>query len=309
MLSRVWPKGRRDKKDLLFVLLVAFLPLLQFLIFYIGVNANSFLLAFKSYDSATSFSFVGFANFVALFKDFSSFTFYLVALKNSALVFGIGMPVSLGLALFFSYYIYKRQGGLGDFFKMMLFLPSIIPSIALATMFVQLTDSAFPKLVKMLFNQDVVGLFQNPQLTIYTIIFYNIWCSFGVNVLLLLNAMSAVPASTIEAAKIDGTNFFQEFAHVVFPQIFPTVKTLFLISLGSFFVNSASIVSFYGTKAEESVYTIGYYIYVQAVLNASSPSALPKLAALGILLTLITMPLVYLGKFLLDRFGPSEESR
>lgn len=309
MVSRFWPTGRRDKKDFLFVLLVAFLPLLQFLIFYIGVNANSFLLAFKSYTSATSFSFVGFENFVSLFKDFSSFTFYKVALKNSALVFGIGMPISLGLALFFSYYIYKRQGGLGTFFKMMLFLPSVIPSIALASMFVQLTDSAYPKLVQLLFHTEVMGLFQNPSLTIYTIIFYNIWCSFGVNVLLLLNAMSGVPVSTIEAAKIDGANFFQEFAHVVFPQIFPTVKTLVLISLGGFFVNSASIVSFYGTKAEESVYTIGYYIYVQAVLNASSPAALPKLAALGILLTLVTMPIVYLAKYLMDRFGPSEESR
>jgi multiple sugar transport system permease protein len=309
MKAQLFPKGHRDRKDLGFVLLMAFLPLLQFLILYVVVNANSLLLAFKQYDSPTHFTFVGFANFEALFSDFRSYTFYKVALKNSALVFGIGMPCSVLLALFFSYYIYKKEGGLGSFFKMMLFLPSVVPSIALATMFVQLTDSAYPKLIKLLFNQDVLGLFQNPNTTIFTIIFYNVWCSFGVNILLLMNAMSAIPTSMTEAAKIDGANFFQVFIHIAIPQVFPTIKTLILISIGGFFVNSASIVSFYGTKAEESIYTIGYYIYVQAILNADSPAALPKLAALGIVLTLLTIPFVYLAKFLMDRFGPNEESR
>ena len=297
---------KKDTKDLIFVILLVALPLLQFFIFYVCVNINSILLAFKKYDINNNVSFAGFDNFKQLFIDFKSFTLYKVALKNSTLVFLIGCPISLTLALLFSYYIYKKNSKFANIFKVVLFLPSVIPAIALATMFVQITDSAYPKLMQLLFNKEVFGLLQNPKSTIGTIIFYNIWCSFGVNMLLLISAMSSINQSMIEAAKIDGVSFFQEFIYITFPQIFGTIKTLLIVSVGGFFVNSASIVSFYGTTADESVYTIGYYIYKETVnlsLN-NSQVGVPKLAAFGILLTAITLPIVYLLRYVLERFGP-----
>lgn len=297
---------KKDTKDLVFVILLVALPLLQFFIFYVCVNINSILLAFKKYDIDNNVSFAGFDNFKQLFIDFKSFTLYKVALKNSTLVFLIGCPISLTLALLFSYYIYKKNSKFANIFKVVLFLPSVIPAIALATMFVQITDSAYPKLMQLLFNKEVFGLLQNPKSTIGTIIFYNIWCSFGVNMLLLISAMSSINPSMIEAAKIDGVSFFQEFIYITFPQIFGTIKTLLIVSVGGFFVNSASIVSFYGTTADESVYTIGYYIYKETVnlsLN-NSQVGVPKLAAFGILLTIITLPIVYLLRYVLERFGP-----
>ena len=297
---------KKDTKDLIFVILLVALPLLQFFIFYVCVNINSILLAFKKYDIDNNVSFAGFDNFKQLFIDFKSFTLYKVALKNSTLVFLIGCPISLTLALLFSYYIYKKNSKFANIFKIVLFLPSVIPAIALATMFVQITDSAYPKLMQLLFNKEVFGLLQNPKSTIGTIIFYNIWCSFGVNMLLLISAMSSINPSMIEAAKIDGVSFFQEFIYNTFPQIFGTIKTLLIVSVGGFFVNSASIVSFYGTTADESVYTIGYYIYKETVnlsLN-NSQVGVPKLAAFGILLTVITLPIVYVLRYVLERFGP-----
>lgn len=300
---------KKKTKDLIFVSLLVFLPLLQFFIFYICVNFNSILLAFKEIDINGNSSFAGLKNFKQLFLDFKNFSLYKVAFKNSLLVFLIGCPVSLTLALLFSYYIYKKNSKFANIFKIVLFLPSIIPSIALATMFVQITDSAYPKLMQALFNKEVFGLLQNPKTTISTIIFYNIWCSFGVNMLLLVNSMSSINKSMIEAAKIDGVNFFNEFIYVTFPQIFGTIKTLLIVSIGSFFVNSASIISFYGTTADESIYTIGYYLYKETVtlsLNDNS-AGLPKLAAFGLLLTIITLPIVYLVRYLLEKYGPSNE--
>lgn len=299
----------KKTKDLLFVILLISLPLLQFFIFYICVNINSILLVFKSYNSDGTVSFVGFDNFIQLFKDFKLYTMYGVALKNSAIVFLIGCPVSLSLALFFSYYIYKRNSRWAKVFKVILFLPSVIPAIALATMFVQITDSAIPKMANLLFKVEIQGLLQNPKTTLGTIIFYNIWCSFGVNMLLLVSSMSSINKSMIEAAKIDGVSFLQEFIYITFPQVFPTIKTLLIVSLGGFFINSASIVSFYGTGAEERIYTIGYYLYKETVsLSLNNQNAgIPRLAAFGVLLTIITVPVVFLTRFLLERFGPRND--
>ena len=62
-------KKRFDKKLLFYIGLLA-LPLLQFSIFYIYVNFNSIILAFKKYDVIEfSYDFVGFGNFETVFDN------------------------------------------------------------------------------------------------------------------------------------------------------------------------------------------------------------------------------------------------
>ena len=57
-----------NKKDLFYYGLLA-LPLLQFSIFYIYVNFNSFILAVKSFNVETlEYDFVGLKNFQAVFE-------------------------------------------------------------------------------------------------------------------------------------------------------------------------------------------------------------------------------------------------
>ena len=43
-------KKRVDKADLIFIIIMLLIPTLQFAIFYIGTNLNSFALSFKNYD-------------------------------------------------------------------------------------------------------------------------------------------------------------------------------------------------------------------------------------------------------------------
>ena len=55
----------RKKKQLIFYICIVALPILQFCVFYIGVNFNSILLAFKTFDADTNkYVFDGFNNFL-----------------------------------------------------------------------------------------------------------------------------------------------------------------------------------------------------------------------------------------------------
>ena len=164
-------KFNKRKKDFLFVCGLIALPLLQFLIFYIVVNINSILLAFKSYDAEGNASFVGFDNFAQLFEDFRNMTVFATAAKNSLIVFLIGCPLSLVLALAFSYFIYDKKNKVIDFFKVILFLPSIIPAIALATMFIQMVDSAIPSFLRQFFGDEVRGLLTRRSAPSFSITF------------------------------------------------------------------------------------------------------------------------------------------
>lgn len=301
--------GKKRTHDRIFVACLVTLPLLHFFIFYVCVNFNSVLLAFKSYSSGKGYSWVGFRNFAQLFRDFKTYTFYKKALVNSLTVFAVGTTASTVLAILFSYYIYKKTSRFKNIFKVLLFMPSIISSIAMATMFKQFADSAIPNFIRIVFHKQVQGLLQNPRTTMGAIIFYNVWVGFGVNILLYLGAMNNISDSVVEAAKLDGATFVSEFFHITLPSIFGTLQTLLVVAIGSIFINQASLVSFYGTTSEEAYFTIGYWLYKETVRNTlnNSNAGLPALAAFGLLLTSITVPVVYAFNFLTKKYGPSTE--
>ena len=75
-IQRIDAKGKKinRSKNIFYWTILAF-PLLQFAIFYIGVNLNSFVLAFQEFDMYNDgLKFVGFdklwTNFEAVFRDF-----------------------------------------------------------------------------------------------------------------------------------------------------------------------------------------------------------------------------------------------
>ena len=300
------PPARRLPRNLLFYSLLLALPLLQFCIFYVGVNLNSVLLAFKTYTGNNAYAWLGLGNFERLFENFSQLTLYRVALGNSLTLFFVGTAVGLVCGLLFSYYIYKKALFSG-FFKVMLFMPSIIPSIALVLMFKQVADSALPEVLALL-GMDVKGLLANPDTTFGTIIFYNVWVSFGVSVLLYVGAMEKIPESVVEAAKLDGAGYLREFVSITIPLVWDTLSTFLIVAVGGIFVNQANIYAFFSDGAEEYVFTIGYYLYKETV-KTSAFAEYPMLSAFGLLLSLITIVLVYAVKYLLGRFGPNAERR
>lgn len=72
---------KKNERSDFYTILLAF-PVLQFCIFYIGVNVNSLFLAFKVRRKQVYF-FDGFSNFKLLFENFRQLTMYRVAFINS----------------------------------------------------------------------------------------------------------------------------------------------------------------------------------------------------------------------------------
>ena len=105
----------QERKRKIFYACMVVIPLLQFFVFYICVNFNSILLAIKSYSVSEGESFAGLSNFKevinALFHDVK----YSTAFTNSLLVWLASLLLGTTLALFFSYYVYKKYFGSGLF--------------------------------------------------------------------------------------------------------------------------------------------------------------------------------------------------
>lgn len=301
----------KRKKDLIFYVVMLAIPMLQFAIFYLGVNFNSILMAFQKFDdSAKEFVFLDSSEFFKNFKDVFRFlkedTVVPYALKNSLISYFVSLIAGTGLALIFSFYIYKRFP-LHGMVKVVLFTPSIISGMVLVSVFLEFVNVVIPGVAQRTSGAEIIGFITNPPTakTFGTILFYCIWMGFGGSILLYVGAMNNISDSVSEACKLDGANLFQEMIHIVLPLIYPTLVTFLVVGVGGIFTNQLALYSFFGPSADESIQTFGYYLF--KTTKSASDSEYPFLATMGILMTMVVAPLTFLVKWLLEKLGPTLE--
>ncbi len=296
----------RKKEFAFFLALVAF-PIAQFLVFYVVVNINSILLAFKTFDPNTAeYHFSGFNNFELFFHNVARDATMKVSIRNSLLLYASGLFIGLPLNLLFSYFLYKKIPGT-KFFRIILFLPQILASIVMSTMFKYFAGNGFLALMERFGVDNPPILFVDSPYAIITIIFYNIWAGFGAQLLIYSSAMGRVPDSVIEYGKIDGIGPLREFLQIIMPLIFPTVMTFLIVGIASIFTHQASLYNFFGSGALPKLRTLGYTFFVLVVGGESSFPEYPYASAGGLVFTAIAIPLTLGVKYVLEKLSPVTE--
>lgn len=292
------------KKDLIFYVLMMLFPIAQFSIMYIGVNFNSFLLSFKNIDIDGNYTWT-FSNISDAFNLLRTSPLLRSAAKNSLSSYLLLTFIGTPLGLVFSFYIYKKLP-LSGAFRVILFLPSIISAIVMVTIFQFFVERAIPAFWQKAFNVKIKGLIENQASRYATIIFYNLWVGFGTGVLMYSNAMSGIPQEIVESAHLDGATGINEFWRITLPMVYPTLSTFLITGVAGLFTNQINLYSFYGGSAPESVQTYGYYLFTRTQL-AKSESEYPLLSAMGLLFTIVIVPLTFGVKWMLEKFGPKED--
>ncbi len=287
-----------DRRDLLFVFCLIAFPALQFIVFYIITNINSFVLAFQSYDATTGFQFAGFENFKQVFYDLVNTPEVIKSLSNSFLVYGVNLFINIVMCILFSYYIFKGYVG-HKIFKVMLFLPSIISVLTLCMIIRYFSDEALPEIASKLFSWNLEGLFANGATRYGALMFVYIFFGMGTSMLMYVGAMSGIDQSMLEAANIDGAGSWQELTRIILPQIYPTIKTFFICGTAALFIDQFNLFNFYGIGADINYSTMGYYFYK---LTVQGRQYYPYVAAFGLVVSAVLIPVtIALNKWLENR--------
>ncbi len=307
----------RRRKRILFYICLAAIPTIQFLLFYVYVNFNSILLVFQKYTERTDglgydISF-GFAeNISEAWKVFSSSGELVL---NSLYLYLCNLVIVSTLALFFSYYIAKKYV-LSGFFRVILFLPTILSQVAMVTMYRYIVNEAFVQIVEALGGGGwlerkglELGLLSGTETSKYlTILFYNIWVSFGSNVLIYTGSMSSIDPSIIESAQLDGVNFIKEFIHIYIPLIWPTFTTFVVTGMTTIFTSTMHLTAFYGTLEQTPFSVFGYFLYKNTVhsdvYTTGRAYNYSVLSGIGVIITLIIVPITLTTRWAMEKFGP-----
>lgn len=289
--KKKWIKG-----STIFIIILLAYPVLQFLIMWIGVNFNTILLTFQA-NVRNKLTFVGwddlFYNYKALFESFK--------LDSTKSMFGASLVylviscfITLPIALFFSYFIFKKIYAAG-FFKVIFYLPSIIPLVILTLVFKLSFDpngglmSTFLGWFGVRTNDFFVG--DNAKWMVWI---FCIWAGIGYDVILLTAGMSRIPKEILESIKMDGVSPLKEFFHIIIPLTWPTISTLFLLGMMSVF--NVVFQPFFLTSGQNDTMTIGLKIYQDSQgTGKNSP------ATLGLFCSIIATPIILGARSLMNR--------
>lgn len=294
-------KKLNSRRKLIFYIALMALPCLQFIIFWVCVNTNSLLLAFRTYDYQAGFQWAGFDNFIKVFKDIGKTEYLRASIGNSLIVYAFSLLLATPFSVLFAFYLNKKRI-MSGLFKTVLFLPHILSALIMVILFKYFVDRAIPGVYEQLTGKSMQGLLANMDTTFAMIVFYNIWTGFGTSTMMYLGAMSGISESVVEAAELDGVTPLQEVWYITVPLIWPTFTTFVVVGFTGLFTNQINLYNFYGDDAEYRYYTFGYYLYV-AVRNASV-GEYPYLSAMGLILTAVAAPLTLLLRRVLNRLGP-----
>jgi ABC-type sugar transport system permease subunit len=280
----------------------------HFALFYIAVNVNSILLAFKQtrvVDGALTEVFT-LNNFKNLFNDFKNPEAPLIiSLFNTLKYFAMGLLLMLPLSLFISYFLYKKIP-LFKGFRVVLFLPSIISGVVFVAMF-NLMLEPFGLLYNILyktFGYKMPSFLTSDATATPTIMFYVLWTGLAGNMILYQGAMNRLPDEVIEAGQLDGISWFRELVQVVLPMIWPTFSITVILAFTGIFMAGGPIMLFFGMSREApyKTSTIAFYIFNQTwngIYNYSS--------AIGIFFTFCSLPIVFGVRFIMSKIDPEVE--
>lgn len=283
-------------KRTLFVWCMLAIPIVHFFVFWVYINFNSILLAFKNIDyGAGGVEYWTLDNFKEVYRlitqkidGYSLADYGLNTMKYWCLGFFWSIPHSILL----TYVFHKKIIGY-KFYRIVLYLPSIICGVVVAAVFASFIsgNGAFGYLLKEVFGVErVPSWFQESEYATKALLFHSFFFGFAGQYVILSGALAKVPTEVTEAAYIDGVSMWQEIWYIDIPLMWPTLSMIIVQCVAGIFGATGSILVF--TPNLRSTYTFSYWIFDQVRTYQSYyvPSCL------GLCFTVIAFPITLLVK-------------
>ena len=297
------PLKKKTKQRIFIILMLAY-PVLQFILFFGYVNFDTILLTFQKFSwSEGKYIYSGFDNYGMFFDRVFNDPWTRRTIINSLFYMPVNSLIILPLSMAFSYFLFKKVP-LSGFFRVVYFLPSILPIVVMTMAFSFTFDSNLGPVNDIykwffgMFDSNVIvpswfGSYPTNQIMIFV---YGIWVGLGFNIILMTAAIARIPEELMEYGQLEGIGFFREFRTIVVSLIWPTVVTTFVLGMTSVF--TALLQPLFLTPTSPDTNTIALAIYNSVLQNEN----IAYMATFGLILSLIGLPIILLTRNTLSKF-------
>ena len=140
----------------------------------------------------------------------------------------IQIPLGLALATFLDF-----GGKKLTVFKVIWFIPLLMSSVAIGFLFTYAlaTNGGIVSTISGWFGGGNIDLLGNPKTALLTVIAVICWQFIPFYFILYVASISSIPVELYEAAKIDGSTYFNYAKNIVIPYISPTIKSGIILSM------------------------------------------------------------------------------
>ena len=206
------------------------IPLALLLTFSYYPALNLFYMSFTKWDGISPVKeWIGGTNYKNIFTDPSLFQPFI----HNAVYFVAGLIQSF-VSLYFAVVLNRNLRG-RNAFKLIIFLPYIINSVAITFIFNNLLNNEHGALNELLRAAGLDWLALNwlgdPNIVNITMAFMNSWKFLGFTMVVFLGALQSVPSEIYEAASIDGASGFQILTKITLPSIKGIIKLVLFLNL------------------------------------------------------------------------------
>ena len=220
---RLSMRQRRNLAGYLFISPV----ILGYLLWVAGPMLMAIWLSLTEWDMLRPATFVGLSNYQQMLYDdlfwkSLSVTFYYTL---------VSVPLSLAFSFALALLVNVNVRGIA-IFRMLFYLPSIVPLVVSAVLWLWIFNSELG-LLNALFHW--VGLpkvlwLQDSNWAMPALIIMSLW-TVGGGMVIFLAGLQGIPVHLYEAAEIDGANYWQRFWNVTIPMMSPVIFFNLVIGL------------------------------------------------------------------------------
>ncbi|WP_207665460.1 carbohydrate ABC transporter permease [Anaerocolumna xylanovorans] len=236
--------------------------ILGFFLFTLIPMLFSLVLSLCNWDIVTGLktvNFVGIDNYKNLFQDRDFLRSLKVTFKFCLISIPFYQIISLAVALMLNMNIKFMKT-----FRLIYFLPSIIPVIASTMIWSQIFgESGLLNQALRLFKVQGPAWLNNPRTSLYALIIMGVW-GIGNTMIIYLSGLQGVNEELKEAAKIDGAKSHQIFFRITIPMISPTIFfNVVMAIIGSFQYFTQAYVMTEGGPLKSTLF-YNLYLYIKA---------------------------------------------
>jgi multiple sugar transport system permease protein len=178
--------------------------------------------AFTEYNSIQPPEYVGFENFIKLYQSQLART----SLRSTVIFLLITIPLRMIGALLLALLLQSKRRFFA-FHRSAVYLPTVIPEVAYAIIWLWIFNPLYGPLNKMLAAVGITGLnwLAEPGTAQAAIIIMALF-TIGEGFIVMLAGLQSIPLSYYESAKVDGASAWQSFWRITFPLILPWILLL-----------------------------------------------------------------------------------
>ncbi len=225
--------SRKHRKHSLYPFYFVLGALILYLVFAVIPGIAGIFYSFTDWSGySTQLNFIGLDNFKTIFsadenyllyiKDTFIFTLITIVLKT---VFGLALALILTEGV-------KR---LAYFYRMLIYLPVVLPALAVALIFRSILNPTTGLLNTTLQGIGLGVLAQkwlvDPRIALFSVIGVDTWQGVGYIMVILIAGLQSIPREYYEAAEVDGASFWSKLFWITLPLMMPAIIIVTVLNL------------------------------------------------------------------------------